>query len=75
MRLPQRSLRQTTLHFSEISFAPQTGQTESGSTGSSSRGSGAGSSDVEPELDDIAVLHDVFLALDPKLRVFLRFRE
>jgi len=30
-------------------------------------------SDVEPELDDVAVLHDVFLAFDVELACFAGF--
>jgi hypothetical protein len=30
-------------------------------------------SDVEPELDDVAVLHDVFLAFDAELAGFAGF--
>src|ERR1041385_714265 len=83
MRYRHRSLRQTTLHFSEINGPPQTGQTESEdfsggavscivdwlgallSMRSFTRGPGA--SDVESKLDHVAVLHDIFLALDAEL--------
>jgi hypothetical protein len=43
IRYRQRSLRQTTLHFSETSFAPHTGQMLSGALAASDASRGGGS--------------------------------
>ena len=67
-----------TLHFSEIRGPPQTGQTESAFGAGDSAGDGAAgridgtASDIEAELDDVAVFDDVFLSLDAELADFAR---
>ena len=67
-----------TLHFSEISGPPQTGQTASifGVPASSVEGgdefADGTASDIESELDHVAVFDDVFFSLDAELADFAR---